>query len=72
MKVENIKEINTTALAYMGDAVYELAVREEMMKQMALLLKEKSLEYVRFSIRFVGEIRPRRSLMSWTKKSRHL
>ena len=30
MKVENIKEINTTALAYMGDAVYELAVREEM------------------------------------------
>ena len=29
MKVENIKEINTTALAYMGDAVYELAVREE-------------------------------------------
>ena len=33
MKVENIKEINTTALAYMGDAVYELAVREEMMKQ---------------------------------------
>ena len=33
MKVENIREINTTALAYMGDAVYELAVREEMMKQ---------------------------------------
>mgnify|MGYP000079377935 FL=1 len=33
-------------------------IREEMMKQMALLLKEKSLEYVRFSIRFVGEIRP--------------
>ncbi len=33
MKVKNIREINTTALAYMGDAVYELAVREEMMKQ---------------------------------------
>lgn len=33
MKVDNIKRINTTALAYMGDAVYELAVREEMMKQ---------------------------------------
>ena len=33
MKVENIKEINTTALAYMGAVVYELAVREEMMKQ---------------------------------------
>ncbi len=33
MRVDNIKRINTTALAYMGDAVYELAVREEMMKQ---------------------------------------
>lgn len=28
MKIENIKEVNTTALAYMGDAVYEQAIRE--------------------------------------------
>ena len=26
--MENPKDINTTVLAYMGDAVYELAVRE--------------------------------------------
>lgn len=30
MKVENIKSINTTALAYLGDAVYEQAVREHL------------------------------------------
>lgn len=28
MKIENLKDVNTTALAYMGDAVYEQAVRE--------------------------------------------
>ena len=30
MKVKNIKSINTTALAYLGDAVYEQAVREHL------------------------------------------
>ena len=33
MKVENIKDINTTILAYMGDAVYEQAIREELIKR---------------------------------------
>jgi ribonuclease III family protein len=33
MKVDNINAINTTALAYMGDAVYEQAVREHIMKK---------------------------------------
>lgn len=28
MKTEKLNEVNTTALAYMGDAVYEQAVRE--------------------------------------------
>ena len=28
MKIEKLSEVNTTALAYMGDAVYEQAVRE--------------------------------------------
>lgn len=31
MKIENIKEVNTTALAYMGDAVYEQAIRETLL-----------------------------------------
>lgn len=30
MKAKNIKSINTTALAYLGDAVYEQAVREHL------------------------------------------
>ena len=33
MKVDNIREINTTALAYMGDAVYEQAVREYILRR---------------------------------------
>ncbi|NLD19993.1 MAG: Mini-ribonuclease 3 [Clostridiales bacterium] len=33
MKVKNIKNINTTALAYMGDAVYEQAVREHIISE---------------------------------------
>ena len=33
MKVENINEISTAALAYMGDAVYEQAVREYLIKR---------------------------------------
>lgn len=33
MKVENINNINTAALAYMGDAVYEQAVRENLIKR---------------------------------------
>lgn len=32
MKVESIDNINTAALAYMGDAVYEQAVRESLIK----------------------------------------
>lgn len=31
MKIENLKNVNTTALAYMGDAVYEQAVREHIL-----------------------------------------
>lgn len=33
MKVANLNEVNTTALAYMGDAVYEQAVREHLIKK---------------------------------------
>lgn len=33
MKIENLKDVNTAALAYMGDAVYEQAVREHILKQ---------------------------------------
>lgn len=33
MKIDNLAQINTTALAYMGDAVYEQAVREEILKR---------------------------------------
>ncbi len=33
MKIENLKDVNTAALAYMGDAVYEQAVREYILKQ---------------------------------------
>lgn len=35
MKTEELKQINTTALAYMGDAVYEQAVREALLRQEA-------------------------------------
>lgn len=33
MKIENLNEVNTTALAYMGDAVYEQAVREHIISR---------------------------------------
>ena len=33
MKIEKLNEVNTTALAYMGDAVYEQAVREHIIKK---------------------------------------
>ena len=33
MKIEKMNEVNTTALAYMGDAVYEQAVREYILKK---------------------------------------
>ena len=33
MKLDDIYEINTTALAYMGDAVYEQAVREHIIRK---------------------------------------
>ena len=33
MKIEKLNEVNTMALAYMGDAVYEQAVREYILKK---------------------------------------
>ncbi|MDO4869507.1 MAG: ribonuclease III domain-containing protein [Bacillota bacterium] len=33
MKIDNLKNLNTEALAYMGDAVYEQAVRERLLVQ---------------------------------------
>lgn len=33
MKIDNLNQVNTTALAYMGDAVYEQAVREHVIKK---------------------------------------
>jgi ribonuclease-3 family protein len=33
MKIKNINNLNTEAMAYMGDAVYEQAVREMLLKQ---------------------------------------
>ena len=33
MKIEKLNEVNTTALAYMGDAVYEQAVRVYILKK---------------------------------------
>lgn len=33
MKIENLNQVNTTALAYMGDAVYEQAIREYIIKK---------------------------------------
>ena len=33
MKIKNLKAVNTTALAYMGDAVYEQAVREHLLRR---------------------------------------
>ena len=34
--MENPKHINTTVLAYMGDAVYEQAVREHIIRKATL------------------------------------
>lgn len=33
MKIQDLRTVNTTALAYMGDAVYEQAVREHILKR---------------------------------------
>lgn len=33
MKIENLRNLNTEAMAYMGDAVYEQAVREMLLQQ---------------------------------------
>ncbi len=33
MKIDNLNAVNTTALAYMGDAVYEQAVREHILRK---------------------------------------
>ena len=45
-------------LAEVSDARKIHEIRGEMMRQMRQILKEKHLDYVRFSIRFVEEIRP--------------
>lgn len=33
MKIENLTNLNTEAMAYMGDAVYEQAVREKLLRE---------------------------------------
>lgn len=45
-------------LAEVSDARKVHEIRSEMLKQMGQILREKHLEYVNFSIRFVEEIRP--------------
>lgn len=45
-------------LAEISDTASEGAIREEMLSQMNGILREKGLSYVRFSVRFVKEIRP--------------
>lgn len=45
-------------LAEVSDAKKTHEIRSEMVRQMGRILKEKHLEYVKFSIRFVEEIRP--------------
>lgn len=50
MKQLNLKEINTTALAFMGDAVYEVFVRKHVMESGRLradLLHREAVRYVR-------------------------
>ncbi len=33
MRIENLRNLNTEAMAYMGDAVYEQAVREKLLRE---------------------------------------
>lgn len=52
MKIKNLKAVNTTALAYMGDAVYEQAVREHILKRGSYnvnALHQLATRYVRAS-----------------------
>lgn len=49
MKIDNLQNLNTEAMAYMGDAVYEQAVRERLLRQgLAKVdhLHHKAVEYV--------------------------
>lgn len=48
MEEEKLKAINTAALAYMGDAVYEQAVREHILKSGAYHVKNLHNSAVRF------------------------
>lgn len=45
-------------LAEISEAGVESAIRKEMVNQMKVILKEKKLEYVRFSVKFVDKIVP--------------
>ena len=47
-------------LAELSDGRKARRIHGEMLKQMGRILKEKQLDYVRFSVRFVDEIRPDR------------
>ena len=50
MKIEQLKQLNTDALAYIGDGVYELFIREHMLMegmQKAANLHKASTKYVR-------------------------
>lgn len=48
MEKEKLKAVNTTALAYMGDAVYEQAVREHILKSGSYHVKNLHNIAVRF------------------------
>ncbi|MDO4545870.1 MAG: ribonuclease III domain-containing protein [Bacillota bacterium] len=50
MKADDVKKINTTALAYMGDAVYEQAVREHILSKGSYNVNKLH----RMSVRFVN------------------
>ena len=47
-------------LAELSDGRKARFIHSEMLRQMGQILKEKRLDYVRFSVRFVDEIRPDR------------
>lgn len=55
-----VEEDSFEMLAEVSDKRRVLEIKAEMMRQMREILKEKRLEYVEFSIRFVEEIRPDR------------
>ena len=50
MELKEVKKINTTALAYMGDAVYEVYVRKHVMEHGAVYvdkLHKKGIKYAK-------------------------